>query len=158
MEEEAAELRSNCSRGWRRSFSLLGWTPSGSGSDPLSSLWSPLALIRFNLQQHLSRTFKVLYEGVPRAGRQNLLDKVYVPPLISVSVVASPPEAPQQEVQSVNHLFKLHGADSRPVRTVLTSGFPGVGLSVAVAKFCLDWAEQRANQVGGGGDPDSQSV
>lgn len=127
---------------------------SGSGSDPLSPLWSPLALIRFNLQQHLSRTFGVLHEGVPRAGRQSLLDKVYVPPLISASVVAPPPGAAQQEVQSVNHLFQLHGADGRPVRTVLTSGIPGVGLSVAVAKFCLDWAEQRANRVGGGGDPD----
>lgn len=116
MEEEAAELRSRCSR----------------------------ALIRFNLQQHLSRTFRVLHEGVPRAGRQSLLDKVYVPPLISASV--PPPGSPQQEVQSVNHLFQLHGAHGRPVRTVLTSGIPGVGLSVAVAKFCLDWAEQRANQ------------
>lgn len=109
-------------------------------------------MIRFNLQQHLSRTFRVLHEGVPRAGRQSLLDKVYVPPLISASV--PPPGSPQQEVQSVNHLFQLHGAHGRPVRTVLTSGIPGVGLSVAVAKFCLDWAEQRANQVGGGGDPD----
>lgn len=83
-----------------------------------------------------------------------------MPPLISAGGVAhirgdaSPPEASQQEVLCVNHLFKLHGADSRPVRTVLTSGIPGVGLSVAVAKFCLDWAEQRANQVGGGREPE----
>lgn len=112
------------------------------------------ALIRFNLQQNMSRTFKVLHEGVPRAGRQNLLDKVYVPPLISANVVAPPPDTAQQEVQSVNNLFKLHGADGQPVRTVLTSGTPGVGLSVAVAKFCLDWAEQRVNQVGGRGDPE----
>lgn len=122
------------------------------GSDFLSPLWSPLALVRFNLQQHLSRTFKLLNEGVPRPGRQNLLDKVYVPPLISARVVAPPTGAPQQEVHSVNHLFKLRGADGRPVRTVLTSGIPGVGLSVAVAKFCLDWAEQRANQVSVGAE------
>lgn len=126
--------------------------PPRSGSDLLSPLWSPLALIRFNLQQHLSRTFKVLQEGVPRPGRQNLLDKVYVPPLISARVVAPPSGTLQQEVHSVNHLFKQHGADGRPVRTVLTSGIPGIGLSVAVAKFCLDWAEQRTNQVSGGGD------
>lgn len=104
-------------------------------------------MIRYNLQQHLSRTFKVLHEGVPRAGRQNLLDKVYVPPLISAIVVDPTTDLQQQEFDSVNNLFKLHGADGRPVRTVLTSGIPGVGLSVAVAKFCLDWAEQRANQV-----------
>lgn len=129
----------------------------GPGSELLSLLRSPTALIRFNLQQHLSRTFKVLHEGVPRAGRQSLLDKVYVPPLISVSVPTPPPGTPQQEVQSVNDLFQLHDAAGRPVRTVLTTGIPGVGLSVAVAKFCLDWAEQRANQVRGSADPDNQS-
>lgn len=154
MEEEAAELRSSCSRGWRQpSPGWFGLCPRP-GSDFLSPFWSSPALVRFNLQQHLSRTFKVLHEGVPHPGRQNLLDKVYVPPLISARVVTPPSGTLQQEVHSVNHLFKLHKADGQPVRTVLTSGIPGVGLSVAAAKVCLDWAEQRANQVRGGGDPE----
>lgn len=118
------------------------------------------ALIRFHLTQYLIRKHQIIREGVVRAGRHNMLDRVYVGPQISTCgyggvdpfheirpQLPSPPRVPGADTfVDVNDLFRLQKDDGRPVRTVLTTGIPGIGMSVSVAKFCLDWAERRANK------------
>lgn len=118
------------------------------------------ALIRFKLKQYLIRKHQVIREGVVRAGRQNLLDTVYVEPQISTCgyggvnprhefrrSLPSPHQVPSDDTfVGVNNLFRLQKADGQPVRTVVTTGLPGIGMSVSVGKFCLDWAELRANK------------
>lgn len=113
------------------------------------------------MQQHLIRTYQVIREGVPRPGRQSLLDNIYVRPHISTcgnggvdlshELRAPPPsslQVPSADTFIVmNQLFGLRRDGGRPVRTVLTTGIPGIGLSVSVGKFCLDWALQRTNKV-----------
>ncbi|MEQ2197548.1 hypothetical protein XENOCAPTIV_000109, partial [Xenoophorus captivus] len=47
---------------------------------------------------------------------------------------------------ALNNLFRLQKEDGSPVRTVVTMGVPGSGMSVCVAKFSLDWAQQHANR------------
>lgn len=124
-------------------------------------LLSPPALIRFHLTQHLIRKHQVIREGVVRAGKQNLLDTVYVEPQISTCGYGgvhpshelrphppSPLQVPSADTfVGINSLFRLQKDDGQPVRTVLTTGIPGIGMTVSVGKFCLDWAELRANKV-----------
>ncbi|XP_074534918.1 NLR family CARD domain-containing protein 3 isoform X2 [Halichoeres trimaculatus] len=118
------------------------------------------ALIRYHLKQHLTRKHQVIREGVVRAGRQNLLNTVYVEPQISTCGYGgvdpchelrphppSPLQVPSPDTfVGLNNLFRLEKEDGTPVRTVVTTGIPGIGMSVSVGKFSLDWAEQRANK------------
>ncbi|MEQ2165028.1 hypothetical protein GOODEAATRI_012757, partial [Goodea atripinnis] len=103
---------------------------------------------------------KVLHEGVARAGKQKLLNDVYVEPQISTcgfggvnpthEILAeplTPLQVPSADTfVALNNLFRLQKEDGSPVRTVVTTGVPGSGMSVCVAKFSLDWAQQHANR------------
>ncbi|XP_073346310.1 protein NLRC3 [Pagrus major] len=118
------------------------------------------ALVRFQLKQYLIRKHQVIREGVVRAGRQNMLDTIYVQPHISTCGYGGIdpshpfPQQPPSPVQvpspdtyvDLNNFFRLQKADGQPVRTVVTTGIPGIGMSVSVGKFALDWSELRANK------------
>ncbi|KAK2847106.1 hypothetical protein Q5P01_010105 [Channa striata] len=117
-------------------------------------------LTRFHLMQYLMRKHEVIREGVVRAGKQNLLDTIYVEPQISTCrfggvdpshefrrLPPTPLQVPSADTfVSVNNLFRLQKDDGKPVRTVVTTGIPGIGMSVSVGKFSLDWAKLRANR------------
>ncbi|KAM4627274.1 protein NLRC3 [Polymixia lowei] len=117
-------------------------------------------MIRYDLKQDLLRKHSVLYEGVARAGRQHPLDTVYVEPQISTcgyggvdpyhELRPHPPSPPPvlatNSFVGVNNLFRLRKDDGQLVRTVVTTGIPGIGNSVTVARFSVDWAEERANK------------
>lgn len=118
------------------------------------------AVVRFHLKQQSIRNHRIIREGVVRAGRWNLLDTIYVEPQISTrchggvdpshefrSHPPSPLQVPSPDTfVHVNELFRLQTSDGKPVRRLLTTGIPGIGMSVSVGKFSLDWAEQRANR------------
>lgn len=117
--------------------------------------------MRFHLKQYLIRKHQVIREGVVRPGKQNLLDTIYVEPQISTFVFGgvdrshefrrhslTPLRVPSADsFVSLNNLFRLQKDDGSPVRTVVTTGIPGIGMSVSVGKFSLDWAELHANKV-----------
>ncbi|MED6289818.1 hypothetical protein CHARACLAT_006870 [Characodon lateralis] len=118
------------------------------------------AIFHFYLRSNLFRKCQVLHEGVARAGKQKLLNDVYVEPQISTcgfggvdpthEILAQPPtplQVPSADTfVALNNLFRLQKEDGSPVRTVVTMGVPGSGMSVCVAKFSLDWAQQHANR------------
>ncbi|CAJ1065642.1 nuclear mitotic apparatus protein 1-like [Xyrichtys novacula] len=104
------------------------------------------ALFRAHLKQYLTRKYHVIREGVVRAGRQNLLNTVYVEPEMFTCGYGRMDPSHEQRPVTVNNLYRLQKADGTPARTVVTTGIPGIGMSVSVGKFCLDWAEMRANK------------
>ncbi|XP_029026160.1 protein NLRC3 [Betta splendens] len=117
-------------------------------------------LMRYHLKQYFIRKYQVIREGVVRAGRQNLLETVFVEPNISTCPYGgvdpshefrqecpTPLQVPGADTYvGVNNLFRLKKDDGSLVRTVVTTGIPGIGRSVVVGKFCLDWAELKANR------------
>lgn len=117
--------------------------------------------MRFHLKQRLIQKHGVIREGVPRPGKQNPLNDIYVAPQISTRGCGGvdPSHELRAHLPSPFHLatadtfvdlkdlFRLQSRDGRPVRTVVTTGVPGIGLSVSVGKFCLDWAQYFANKV-----------
>ncbi|KAL0973453.1 hypothetical protein UPYG_G00203840 [Umbra pygmaea] len=117
------------------------------------------AVIQYELKCGLTRRHNCIYEGVPRAGQQLYLKYVYVQPQISTQgyggvcpqhsvrhISPEPPQvAPSDSMVEGNNIFKIRAPDGTRVRCVLTTGVPGIGNSVAVQKFLLDWSEDRAN-------------
>lgn len=117
------------------------------------------ALMRFSLRGSILRQHQYYPEGVTHPGKRTILDDVYVEPEIyrcscgglnsyhefrnPHQMVHSPP--PDSAV-SLKNMFRLQKADGLPVRTVVTSGVPGSGFSISVAKYCYDWAEERCNR------------
>ncbi|KAL0175011.1 hypothetical protein M9458_030979, partial [Cirrhinus mrigala] len=109
---------------------------------------------------NLLEKFECLYEGTAKQGNSTLLNEIYTELYITESEsgeISNKHEVRQIETQSrraatedtlikCSDIFRLlHGQD-KPIRTVLTKGVAGIGKTVSVQKFILDWAEGKENQ------------
>ncbi|XP_076842293.1 uncharacterized protein LOC143486764 isoform X1 [Brachyhypopomus gauderio] len=108
----------------------------------------------------LMKKCKKINEGLSEHGCSNLLYEIYTELYITQGgsgEVNNEHEVRQIETASrrpaiedtpidCNNLFKPLTEQDEPVRTVLTRGIAGIGKTVSVQKFILDWAEGRANQ------------
>ncbi|XP_076835967.1 NACHT, LRR and PYD domains-containing protein 12-like isoform X2 [Brachyhypopomus gauderio] len=107
------------------------------------------------LKHKLVEKFKRINEGVSHHGSSTLLNEIYTDLYITEGgsgdvnnehevrqiETASRRPATQETPIKFNDLFK-----DKPIRTVLTKGVAGIGKTVSVQKFILDWAEGRNNQ------------
>ncbi|KAL0178747.1 hypothetical protein M9458_027641, partial [Cirrhinus mrigala] len=101
-----------------------------------------------------------LYEGTATQGNPTLLNEIYTELYITESEsgeISNEHEVRQIETQSrraatedtaikCNDIFRPLPGQDKAIRTVLTKGVAGIGKTVSVQKFILDWAEGKENQ------------
>ncbi|XP_076866591.1 protein NLRC3-like [Brachyhypopomus gauderio] len=116
------------------------------------------ALKQFKLK--LIQKFQCLNEVITNHGNSTLLSEIYTELYITEGdggEISNEHEVRQIETASrrpatedtpikCNNIFKEVPEQDRPIRTVLTMGVAGIGKTVSVQKFILDWAEGKANQ------------
>ncbi|XP_053491295.1 NLR family CARD domain-containing protein 3 isoform X1 [Ictalurus furcatus] len=107
------------------------------------------------LKSSLREKFKRINEGISQHGSSALLNEIYTELYITEGwsgdvnnehevrqiETASRRPATQETPIKCNDLFK-----DKSIRSVLTKGVAGIGKTVSVQKFILDWAEGKANQ------------
>ncbi len=116
----------------------------------------PLETFRSNVR----KKFECLYEGTSKQGNPTMLNEIYTELYITESEsgeINNEHEVRQIETQSrraatedtpikCNDIFRPLPGQDKPIRTVLTKGVAGIGKTVSVQKFILDWAEGKDNQ------------
>ncbi|XP_052432921.1 NACHT, LRR and PYD domains-containing protein 3 isoform X1 [Carassius gibelio] len=110
-------------------------------------------------RSNLMKKFERLYEGTAKQGNPTLLNEIYTELYITESEsgeISNEHEVRQIETQSrittedtaikCSDIFRPLPGQDKPIRTVLTKGVAGIGKTVSVQKFILDWAEGQENQ------------
>ncbi|XP_047671110.1 NLR family CARD domain-containing protein 3-like, partial [Tachysurus fulvidraco] len=107
------------------------------------------------LKSNLRKKFNRINEGISQHGSSALLNEIYTDLYITEGwsgdinnehevrqiEAASRRPATQEKPIKCNELFK-----DKSIRTVLTKGVAGIGKTVSVQKFILDWVEGEVNQ------------
>ncbi|XP_053498203.1 NLR family CARD domain-containing protein 3-like [Ictalurus furcatus] len=116
---------------------------------------SVASVYQTNLKSNLREKFKRINEGISQHGSSALLNEIYTELYITEGwsgdvnnehevrqiETASRRPATQETPIKRNDLFK-----DESIRSVLTEGVSGIGKTVSVQKFILNWTEGKANQ------------
>ncbi len=127
-------------------------------NNAIFTFFSHEVLSRF--RSNLLKKFERLYEGTATQRNTTLLNEIYTELYITETEsgeISNEHEVRQIETQSrraatedtpikCNHIFTPLPGQYKPIRTVLTKGVAGIGKTVSVQKFILDWAEGKENQ------------
>ncbi|XP_064866959.1 LOW QUALITY PROTEIN: NLR family CARD domain-containing protein 3-like [Oncorhynchus nerka] len=112
------------------------------------------------LKSNLKKKFQCVFEGIAKQGNPTLLNKIYTELYITeggtgevnnehelrqIETTTRKQARPETAIKC-NDIFKPLTGQDKPIRTVLTKGVAGIGKTVSVQKFILDWAEGKANQ------------
>ncbi|XP_046884435.1 protein NLRC3-like isoform X2 [Hypomesus transpacificus] len=115
------------------------------------------------LKSELKRKFQTVFEGIDQHGKPTLLSDIYTDLYVTEGEsgevnyehevrhiqTAFMKSARQETPIKCNDIFKPSAGRDTPehtIRTVLTKGMAGIGKTVSVAKFIMDWADGKANQ------------
>ncbi|XP_065138239.1 NLR family CARD domain-containing protein 3-like isoform X2 [Paramisgurnus dabryanus] len=112
------------------------------------------------LKSRFKKNYQCVFEGLAKQGNPTLLNKIYTELYITESEsgeISNEHEVRQIDIQSrrptteetpikCNDIFKPLPEQHKHIRSVLTKGVAGIGKTVSVQKFILDWAEEKENQ------------
>ncbi|XP_073719500.1 NACHT, LRR and PYD domains-containing protein 3 [Misgurnus anguillicaudatus] len=112
------------------------------------------------LKSHIKIRYQCVSEGLAKHGNPTLLNEIYTELYITESEsgeISNEHEVRQIETQSrrttteetpikCNDIFKPLPEQDKHIRSVMTKGVAGIGKTVSVQKFILDWAEEKENQ------------
>ncbi|XP_045072174.1 NLR family CARD domain-containing protein 3-like, partial [Coregonus clupeaformis] len=120
-----------------------------------------LAVIcQHELKSNLKKKFQCVFEGIAKQGNPTLLNKIYTELYITeggtgevnnehelrqIETTTRKQARPETAVKC-NDIFRPLTGHDKLIKTVLTKGVAGIGKTVSVQKFILDWAEGKANQ------------
>uniref|UniRef100_A0A8C1TIB8 NLR family, CARD domain containing 3-like n=1 Tax=Cyprinus carpio TaxID=7962 RepID=A0A8C1TIB8_CYPCA len=114
------------------------------------------AVFLHDLKLAFNRRYYNLYEGRCRPGQQRYISDVYVEP-VTVIRGSREPINQENEVKRIPYtieetqiraadIFRPLPHEQKPIRTVMMTGIPACGLTVAINKFIIDWMEEKNNQ------------
>ncbi|XP_057707738.1 NACHT, LRR and PYD domains-containing protein 12-like [Corythoichthys intestinalis] len=116
-----------------------------------------IARLKRELQDNLRRLYSFASEGTTERWQQQPLAEVYTELDVTSGADISPDgrhEVLQVETCAAEakvsilpcDIFKNHDGKPRPIRTLLTFGFAGIGKTFLIQKFVSDWANGSTNQ------------
>uniref|UniRef100_A0A8C7DR07 Uncharacterized protein n=1 Tax=Oncorhynchus kisutch TaxID=8019 RepID=A0A8C7DR07_ONCKI len=120
----------------------------------------PAVICQRELKSNLKKKCQCVFEGIAKQGNPTLLNKIYTELYITeggTGEVNNEHELRQIETTTRkqarletaikwNDIFTPLNGQDKFIRTVLTKGVAGIGKTVSVQKYILDWAEGKANQ------------
>ncbi|XP_064799575.1 NACHT, LRR and PYD domains-containing protein 3-like isoform X3 [Oncorhynchus masou masou] len=128
------------------------WTEPAARSGP-----AVVQKVRDELKSYLKKKYEQIYEGTSKKGDFVYLNKIYTELYVidgamggvsgdhEVRCLDSRTPATEETVK-LSEIFKPQPDQKKRIRTVLSLGIAGVGKTVSVQKFILDWTEGKENQ------------
>ncbi|XP_029548415.1 NLR family CARD domain-containing protein 3-like [Salmo trutta] len=122
--------------------------------------YDPAVICQRELKSNLKKKFQCVFEGIAKQGNPSLLNKIYTELYITeggtgevnnehelrqIETTTRKQARPESAIKC-NDIFKPLTGQDKLIRTVLTKGVAGIGKTVSVQKFILDWAEGKANR------------
>ncbi|XP_056274978.1 NACHT, LRR and PYD domains-containing protein 12-like [Pseudoliparis swirei] len=157
--EDEEQMRSSGEAFLKITLNFLRRMEQGELADCLHSK-TCVPAAQHELKSNLKKKFQCVFEGIPKAGNQTLLNQIYTELYITeggtaevneehevrqIETASRKPHRPETPIRQED-LFKASPGREEPIRTVMTKGVAGVGKTVLTQKFTLDWAEDKANQ------------
>uniref|UniRef100_A0A9J8BAD1 NACHT domain-containing protein n=1 Tax=Cyprinus carpio carpio TaxID=630221 RepID=A0A9J8BAD1_CYPCA len=109
-------------------------------------LLNDLQRVKDQHKTSMRNKYETLFEGFKLQENQTLLNRIYT----QLYIIEGESEGVNEEHEVLQMEKSYRTLQDTPInykiKTVLTKGIAGIGKTVSVQKFILDWAEEKANQ------------